>query len=102
MEHKILEQIETLLCSEEFRHITRQSGFHSHTLSAQKGNIRVVFHMTDQEEQPSSNARPQAEVPAAHTIRLKASYPTAQERFAGMAGNVGQSSEAADKETRKR
>ncbi len=101
MEHRILEQLEALLRSEEFRRITRQSSSHSHTLSAQKGNLRVVFHMTDQQEQPSSHARPHDEVPEAHTIRLKASYPTAQGRFAGMAGNVAQSSEGANKEPRK-
>jgi hypothetical protein len=70
----ILKEIEALLQKEGFTDIAVHSSAHTHTLSAQRGEVRAVVHMTDQEELPNASG-PNTEVPMPTNIRMKAALP---------------------------
>ena len=88
-----LKEIEALLQKEGFTDIAVHSSAHAHTLSAQRGEVRAVVHMTDQEELPHA-AGPNREVPMPTNIRIRAALPgvhsTQVEQLASQGGSTRQ------------
>ncbi len=74
MERTMLERIEALLREDGFRHVEQHSSQHSLTLSASKGELRVVVHFTDQEEAPYQSAVNQNVVERA-SIKVRPTSP---------------------------
>lgn len=70
----VIKQIEAIFEKEGYTDITLQSSAHSHTLSAQKGDIQAVVHLTNRQEVPLA-AYPNADVPRSSDIRVKATVP---------------------------
>ena len=70
----ILKEIEALLQKEGFTDIAVHSSAHTHTLSAQRGEVRAVVHMTDQKELPYASGT-NTEVPMPTNIRMRAALP---------------------------
>ena len=68
---KVFELVEALLKENEFTHISKTHSPHSATISAEKGLLRLVMHITDQTELPA-RALPNEKAPAATYIRLSA------------------------------
>ena len=71
---ELLKSIEALLQKEGFTDISIDSSAHSYTLSAQRGEMRAVMYMTDQEELPHA-AAPNKSVPKPTDIRMTATFP---------------------------
>ncbi len=84
MEDKLLERVEALLKEEGFTRIAKHFSSHSATLSAEKGALRAVIHLTDQEELPSRAGRNE-EVPLPSEIRMSATLLGAKPSLAGQA-----------------
>ena len=76
MHPQIIESVQAILKKEGFSGFSVQGAPHSLTLSAERSNVRAVFHMTDQDEQPLGSGH-NTEVPSSTMIRLKASLPGA-------------------------
>ncbi len=72
----VIKQIEDIFYKEGYTDISLQSSAHSHTLSAQKGEIQAVVHITNQQELPLA-ASPNLDVPRPSEIRVKATVPGA-------------------------
>jgi len=70
----IIKEVEALLQKEGFTDIAVHSSTHTHTLSAQRGEVRAVVHMTDQQELPYASGL-NTEVPMPTNIRMRAALP---------------------------
>jgi len=74
MDKEFGERFQALLRELGFHAVTKHSSPHSVTLSAQKGDLRAVVHLTDQDEVPR-RAGLADKVPAKSEILMKATLP---------------------------
>ncbi len=56
MEHEIVDRIGALLKEHGFEGVAVERGRHSATVSAEMGETRAVFHLTDRDEVPSATS----------------------------------------------
>jgi hypothetical protein len=87
----VIKQIEAIFEKEGYTDISLQSSAHSHTLSAQKGEIQAVVHLTNQQELPLASS-PNQDVPRPSNIRVKAIVPgavPAKQSQVSLQGRVG-------------
>jgi hypothetical protein len=94
---QIVERIQAILREEGFGRVSVQTAAHSVTLSAEQSNVRVVFHMTDQDVLPHASGH-NLDVPAATEVRVKASLPGAAISY-NQSGRFGSGGEPAEDRT---
>lgn len=74
MKHEVIERLQTLLRDEGFTNLTTQRASHDVTISAAKGDTRVVTHLTDRVSVPS-HAQPHDQVPDPSVIAVRPQVP---------------------------
>ena len=74
MKHEVIERLETLLRDEGFTNLTTLHASHDVTISAAKGDTRLVTHVTDRVSVPS-HAQPHDEVPDPSVIAVRPQVP---------------------------
>jgi hypothetical protein len=74
MDRKLVDRIEAVLKEDGFAQFSKSTSPHSLTLSASKGEVRVVLHITDQQEVPGGSAV-SVDVPDAGRIKVRANFP---------------------------
>ena len=96
MKHEVIERLETLLRDEGFTNLTTLHASHDVTISAAKGDTRLVTHVTDRVSVPS-HAQPHDEVPDPSVIAVRPQVPgIPADPVSGLpAGAGGQAVEAA-------
>lgn len=93
MNRALLDQVKEVLAKDGYTNFETHSDSHSFTLSAEKGKVQAVFHITEQAipvRQPSRQVSINREIPAAHEIRVKATVPPGL--ATGLAGEAGRPS----------
>lgn len=97
MNRELIERVQAVLKEAGFTNFATRSSAHSSTLSADRGAMRALVHLTDQEELPHAVGLNPA-VPAATEIRMKATLPGAIAPSAGrVIGRGGQGGTSAEK-----
>lgn len=71
----VIKQIEEVLRKAGYEHVEAHSNDHFHTLSANKGEVRFVAHITDRQEAPAGGGHNPKAVPAMH---IRPSFPVAE------------------------
>jgi len=87
MDRKLVDRIEAVLKEDGFAQFSKSSSPHALTLSASKGEVRVVLHMTDRQETPGGSAA-SADVPDANRIKVRANLPPLTALTGGVANTI--------------
>ena len=74
MKHDVIERLETLLRDEGFTNISTLRASHDATISAAKGDTRLVAHVTDRVSVPS-HAQPHDQGPDPSVIAVRPQVP---------------------------
>ena len=84
MKHEVIERLETLLRDEGFTNLTTLRASHDVTISATKGDIRLVTHVSERASVPS-HAQAHDQVPDPSVIAVRPKVP-------GISGGPGRAS----------
>ena len=74
MKHEVIERLETLLRDEGFTNLTTVRASHDVTISAAKGDTRLVTHVTERVSVPS-HAQPHDQVPDPSVTAVRPKVP---------------------------
>ena len=74
MKHEVIERLETLLRDEGFTNLTTLRASHDVTISATKGDTRLVTHVSERVSVPS-HAQPHDQVPDPSVIAVRPKVP---------------------------
>ena len=74
MKHDVIERLETLLRDEGFTNLNTLRASHDVTISAAKGDTRLVTHLSERVSVPS-HAQPHDEVPDPSVIAVRPQVP---------------------------
>jgi len=74
MKHEVIERLETLLRDEGFTNLTTLRASHDVTISASKGDTRLVTHVSERVSVPS-HAQPHDQVPDPSVIAVRPKVP---------------------------
>ena len=74
MKHEVIERLQTLLRDEGFTNLSTLRASHDVTISAAKGDTRLVTHISDRVSVPS-HAQPHDEVPDPSVIAVRPQVP---------------------------
>jgi len=74
MKHEVIERLEALLREEGFTNLTTLRASHDVTLTAVKGDARLVTHVSERVSVPS-HAQPHDEVPDPSVIAVRPQVP---------------------------
>ena len=89
MKHDVIECLEALLRDEGFTNLTTLRASHDVTISAAKGDTRLVTHVSDRVPGPS-HAQPHDEVPDPSVIAVRPQVPGVPANAAsGLPGRAG-------------
>ncbi len=92
MKYDVIERLEAFLREEGFTNLTTLRASHDVTISAAKGDTRLVTHVSDRVSVPS-HAQPHDEVPDPSVIAVRPQVPgvpvNAESGIPGRAGGSG-------------
>jgi hypothetical protein len=89
MRHDVIERLEALLRDEGFTNLTTLRASHDVTISAAKGDTRLVTHVSDRVSVPS-HAQPHDEVPDPSEIAVRPQVPgVPANAVSGVPGRAG-------------
>jgi hypothetical protein len=71
---ELLNQTKTLLSNEGFKNLVAHKSTHTWSLSGNKGDVKVLVHITEQDDLPHLAQRSET-VPAAESILMRAGLP---------------------------
>jgi hypothetical protein len=74
MKHEVIERLQTLLRDEGFTNLNTTRASHDVTISAAKGDTRLVTHISERVSVPS-HAQPHDEVPDPSVIAVRPQVP---------------------------
>jgi hypothetical protein len=74
MKNEVIERLQTLLRDEGFTNLTTLRASHDVTISAAKGDTRLVTHLTERVSVPS-HAQPHDDVPDPSVIAVRPQVP---------------------------
>jgi hypothetical protein len=89
MKHEVVERLETLLRDAGFTNVTTLRATHDVTISAAKGDTRLVTHLSERVSVPS-HAQPHDEVPDPSVIAVRPQVPgILADPVSGIPGRAG-------------
>lgn len=89
MKHDVIERLEALLRDEGFTNLTTLRASHDVTISAAKGDTRLVTHISDRVSVPS-HGQPHDEVPDPSVIAVRPQVPgVPANAVSGLPGRAG-------------
>ena len=89
MKHDVVDRLETLLRDEGFTNLTTLRATHDVTISATRGDTRLVTHLSDRIS-VSSHAQPHDQVPDPSVIAVRPQVPGIPvDAVSGLPGRAG-------------
>jgi len=77
MKQDVLDRIVALLEEAGFKNVDRQESAHAANVSAERGDLRAVFHLRDRDE-PPGRAMLSDQAPPPERIRQRAAFPSVE------------------------